>query len=106
MLILRRLQMSSLKKTWLEFGIWWIHKLGYENLKLNKFEIEVTIYMPTRRKFDLDNFGAGNKLLFDSFVESSFIENDDYTHLTKLTISGDYSKEHPRTEFLIKVFED
>ena len=55
-IILPRMQMNALKQKHKEFGIWWINKLGYQNMKLNEFEMDFYIYMPTKRRADNDNF--------------------------------------------------
>ena len=87
--------------------MWLVKKLGYDNLKLDQFEVEISIFMPTKRAFDLDNYCGGScKFIFDSLVESGMIINDDYRHLIKLTAFGNYDKDNPRTEFLIRTVED
>lgn len=99
-MILPRMQMNALKQKWKDFGIWLITKLGYNDLKLDKFIAEVTVYMPTRRRFDLDNH-CNEKFLWDAFTESGFIVDDDCNHLTSLILKGGYDKDHPRTEIKI-----
>lgn len=98
-MILRRTQMNALKQRWKEFGVWWINKLGYQDKKLENFEVEETVYMDSRRRADADNFTA--KFLHDSFTESGFIIDDDYKHFRKLTMMVDYDKEWPRTEIKV-----
>lgn len=100
-MILPRIQMNALKQKWKDMGVWWIKKLGYDGLMLDSFTAEVTVYMPTRRKFDLDNF-CNEKFLWDSFTESGFIVDDNYTNLTSLLLRGGYDKDNPRTEIIIK----
>ncbi len=102
-IILPRIQMNALKQKYKDFGIWLINKLGYQNLKLDKFEMEFTVYMPTKRRSDNDNFVP--KFLLDSFTESGFIIDDDNKHLTKLILMSGYDKEHPRTEILVKILD-
>lgn len=99
-IILPRQQMNALKQKHKEFGIWLINRLGLQDLKLNKFEMEFEIYMPTKRRSDNDNFVP--KFLLDAFTESGFIEDDDNKHLTKLIITSGYDKDNPRTEIKIK----
>ena len=101
-LILQRVQIAALKAKYKEFGMWLVNRYGYENLCLDMFELEVKVYMPTRRRFDLDNCVGGVKLLMDAFTESKMIIDDNYLNLTKLTITGGYDKDNPRTEFYIK----
>ena len=103
-MILPRIQMNSLKQKWKCFGSWLIERLGYNGLMLDKFTAEVTVYMPTRRKFDLDNF-CNEKFLWDAFTEAGFIVDDNYTNLTSLLLRGGYDKENPRTEIVIKTIK-
>lgn len=103
-MILPRIQMNALKQKWKDFGIWLVNKLGYNNLMLDKFCAEVTVYMPTKRKFDLDNF-CNEKFLWDAFVEGGFIVDDNYTNMTSLLLRGGYDKDNPRTEIIIKTYE-
>lgn len=99
-MIMKRPQMNMLKQKWKEFGIWWINKLGYENFKLDFFEIDMRIYFDTKRRHDPDNYVA--KFLHDGFTESGFLMDDDGEHLKALTIHTDYDKEHPRTEIVVR----
>ena len=97
--VMQRPQMNALKQKWKDFGIWLIQKLGYENLKLQEFEMEFITYMPTRRRIDSDN--TTPKFILDSFTESGFIQDDDGTHLKGLTLRTGYDKENPRTEITV-----
>lgn len=97
--ILPRIQMNTLKQQWKDFGVFWIKKLGYENLKLDSFDVVVTIFFDSRRRHDVDNFSE--KFLWDSFTESGFIVDDDDKHMHSLTIKTGYDKENPRTEIEI-----
>ena len=98
-MILPRIQMNSLKQKWKFFGVWWCKKLGYDGLMLDKFDVEVITYMPTRRRSDCDN--TVPKFLLDSFTEAGFIVDDDYKHLQSLTLRMGYDKDNPRTEIII-----
>lgn len=107
LLVSTKFQRNHYKGAWKDIGMWLIKKLGYENLQLEKFEMEVSVYKWRKNRFDLDNFGSGAiKLLADAFTESGFIIDDNVTNLTKLTITGGYDKDHPRTEFLIRTIEE
>jgi len=100
-------QIAALKAKYKEFGTWFIKSLGYENLQLDKFEVEMKVYMPTRRRADIDNHCSGfAKLIFDSFTETGFIVDDDYLHLTKITMSCGYDKDNPRSEIIINTIEE
>lgn len=98
--ILPRMQMNALKQKWKQFGCWIIEKYGYENLKLDNFEIIYTVYFDSHRRHDLDN--QIPKFLLDAFSESGFIVDDDEQHLRSLTLKSGYDKENPRTEILVE----
>lgn len=102
-MIMKRPIMNDLKQKWKNFIIWFINDLGYQNLKIDNCEIEVTTYRETNRAFDLDNTTI--KFIQDGLVESGFLIDDNYKILKKLTLMGGYDKEHPRTEILVKVLD-
>ena len=95
-IILPRIQMNALKQKHKDFIIWVIRYYGYENMKLENFEMEFTVYMPTKRRSDNDNFIP--KFWLDGFTESGFIVDDDGQHLKSLTLRTGYDKNNPRTE--------
>lgn len=95
-MILQRPAMNNLKQAWKEFCAWFIKDSGYENYKLEQFEMTFTTYMPTKRRSDPDNMSP--KFIMDGFTEAGFIVDDDGMHLKALTLKTDYDKEHPRTE--------
>lgn len=101
--IMRRPQMNALKQKWKDFCIWWINELGYQDLKLDKFEMTFTTYMPTKRRIDPDN--TVPKFMLDGFSESGFITDDDGLHLKALTLKTGYDKNNPRTEIDVKVID-
>lgn len=102
--ILPRIQMNDLKQKHKDFIVWYIKKLGYEDLMLDRFDMFIKIYMPSRRRADCDNFT--NKFWDDGFTESGFIVDDDYKHMRSMMITMDYDKENPRTEITIKTIDE
>lgn len=102
-MILPRVKMNNLKQKWKFFVIWWCKKLGYSGLMLDRFEITITTYMPTRRRSDCDN--SVPKFILDGFTEAGFIVDDDYLHLTSLTLRMGYDKDNPRTDIVIKTVD-
>ncbi len=99
--IMPRIQANDLKQKWLDFGIWWMNKLGLSDCKYEQVEMVFTTYMPTKRRADPDN--TVPKYILDSFVASGLIVDDDYTHIRSLTLQVCYDKENPRTEIELKV---
>jgi len=95
--------MNTLKQKWKNFGIWWINEQGYSNMRLDSFDIIITIYFETKRRHDVDN--QVPKFLLDSFTESGFIIDDDDSHLHSLTLKTGYDKQNPRTEIEIIIKE-
>ena len=102
--ILPRIQMNALKQKWKDFIIWWIKDLGYGNLKLDKYSLEVTIYKPSKRRADPDNYTQ--KFVNDGLTEAGFIVDDDGEHCRSLILKTRYDKEHPRTEYLFTVLDN
>lgn len=98
-MILPRMQMNALKQKWKDFIIFWINDLGLQDIKLEKFEMIFTVYMPSKRRIDCDNIVP--KFILDGFSESGFIVDDDGLHLLSLTLKTGYDKENPRTEIEI-----
>lgn len=94
-----RVQANALKQKWKDFGVWWLTKLGLNNLHLEKVRITSVTYLPTRRRADADNYVP--KMLLDSFVAAGLIDDDDYNHIESLTMAVSYDKENPRTEIEI-----
>lgn len=94
------------KAKWKEFGVWVatyynLHKKGIENST-----VEYVIYSETKAKKDLDNLAGGIKFLNDGlYVASGMFVDDSYQHINPLLISGEYDKNHPRTEIRITIFD-
>ena len=88
--------MNALKQKWKLFGCWLINELGYADMKLDSFDIVMTVFFDTKRRHDVDN--QVPKFLLDSFTESGFIVDDDEQHLLSLTLKTGYDKNNPRTE--------
>lgn len=99
-MIMTRTRQNNLKQKWKYFGIWLIKRLGYENLQLNRVKVDITVYMDSRRRCDIDNHCC-EKFLWDAFTEAGFWVDDDYTHVTEITARMGYDKENPRTELII-----
>ena len=102
-MVLPRIQMNDLKQKWKDFIVWWINKLGYANLMLEKVEMTQIVYMPTKRRVDADN--TIGKFINDGLTEAGFWIDDDGQHLTSITLKVGYDKDNPRTELYIKEVE-
>lgn len=103
-MIMKRPMMNTLKQRWKDFMIWLIDNQGYSNLHINKCEMIFTTYYKTNRRHDIDN--STPKFILDGFSESGFINDDDITHLVRLTLQCAVDKENPRTEIVIRILED
>lgn len=100
-MIMKRPMMNALKQKWKDFIKWFIENQGYSNLLIEKCEMTFTTYYKTNRRHDVD--ATCPKFILDGFAESGFIIDDDYKHLTSLTLECYVDKENPRTEIIIKV---
>jgi len=99
-MIMPRFKMNTQKQAWKDFGNWLVKYYGFENRKLSKCKIVIEYFFDSKRRHDADNYTPKN--LFDSFTVSGLLIDDDFNHVESLTIKGNYSKENPRTEIVIK----
>lgn len=98
-MIMKRPMMNALKQKWKDFIKWYICEQGYANLRIEKCEIEQTVYYPNHRRHDTDN--SVPKFILDGLVEGGMIADDDSEHVTKLTLSCRVDTLNPRTELKI-----
>ena len=103
-MIMRRSAMNALKQKWKDFIKWFVSEQGYDNLRIEKCEISQFIYYPTNRRRDLDN--SVPKFILDGLVESGMILDDDFKHITKLTLQCGVDTDRPRTELNIKIKDE
>ena len=103
-MILPRIQMNALKQKWKDFGKYVIKKHELENKRLDNFEMEFKVFMPSKRRIDADN--TCPKFLLDAFTEAGFIVDDDSKHLHSLTLRCGYDKDNPRTEIIVRVLKE
>ncbi len=92
---------NHIKQMWKDFVVWRIKELGLSNANIGKCRITYVTYFKTNRRHDPDNISP--KFIFDGFVESGLLTDDDLKHVTSLTIEGGIDKENPRMEFLIEI---
>lgn len=98
-MIMKRPMMNALKQKWKDFIVYLVDKQGYANLHIEKCEIEFFTYYPTNRRHDIDN--SCPKFILDGLCESGFIVDDDFKHLTKLTLQCGVDRDNPRTEIKV-----
>lgn len=98
-MIMKRPMMNALKAKWKDFIVWFIDQQGYTNLRIEQCELTFKTYFGTGRRHDVDN--TCPKFILDGLCESGFIEDDDSTHIQRLTLMCGVDKEHPRTEILV-----
>lgn len=90
-------QYNSVKQKWSDFIIWYVSKLGYENLQLENVEVYIDFYFGDRRSRDItDNYNL--KFINDGFVNCGFLKDDNCRVLQKAHYSYcGIDKEYPRT---------
>lgn len=103
-IILPRMSAMTLKERWKEFVTWVVEKHGYTNLNIKRCEVDVKILYPTRKEFDLDNFSS-NKYVFDGFSNANLWIDDSYTHVQKISISGEYKPKVAQLDYIITILE-
>ena len=54
-MIMKRPMMNALKQKWKDFIVWFVGAQGYTNLRIERCEIEQTVYYPNNRRHDIDN---------------------------------------------------
>lgn len=99
-MIMKRPMMNALKQKWKDFIVWFVRAQGYANLRIEKCEIEQTVFYPNNRRHDIDN--TVPKFVLDGLVESGMIIDDDCKHITKLILCCVADSNCPRTELVIK----
>ena len=102
-MIMKRAQMNALKGKWKVFIQWLVQEQGYNNLHIEKCEIEQFVYFGNYIRHDVDN--TVPKFILDGLVESGMIEDDSSKHITKLTLECGVDKDNPRTELTIVIKE-
>lgn len=95
-----RPQMNQEKQKWGTFVVWLVNYYNYANIKIDKCTITYTFYMPTKRRFDLDNLVP--KFLNDGLVEAGLLVDDGISHIETIILTGGYDKENSRTEIKIE----
>lgn len=98
-MIMKRPMMNALKQKWKDFIKWYIGEQGYANLRIERCEIEQTVYYSNHRRHDADN--SVPKFILDGLVDSGMIVDDDSEHIAKLTLSCQVDVANPRTELKI-----
>lgn len=100
---MKRPMMNAVKQKWKDFIKYIIESQGYTNLHINKCEMKFVTYYDTNRRHDVD--ATCPKFILDGFADSGFIIDDDYKHLTKISLECDIDKDHPRTEIFVNILD-
>lgn len=103
-MIMKRPMMNALKQKWKDFISWLVTEQGYTNLRIERCEVNQTVYYPNNRRHDTDN--SVPKFILDGLVESGMILDDDSKHIVKLTLECKTDIKNPRTELLIKLLSN
>lgn len=101
-MIMKRPMMNALKQKWKDFIVWFIEDQGYANLRIEKCEMAFYAYYGNNRRHDIDN--SCPKFIIDGLCDSGFVVDDDWRHITKLTLQCGVDEDCPRTE--IDVYYD
>lgn len=69
-----------------------------------EIHLKLVIFPPTRRKYDIDNYGSVTVKFFqDALVHYNRIPDDNYEYITKVEfLHGEVDKHNPRIEITIK----
>ena len=94
---------NKLKQNWKDFINWILQKHELIGLNIKRCKITYRTYFRTAHRHDADNVSP--KYIFDAFVDSKFIIDDDLDHIVSLTIEGGIDKKNPRMEFIVDVIE-
>ena len=65
-------------------------------------EVRIKYYFPTNARHDADNYAG--KFLLDGLTKAGIIVDDDFKHI-RLSASGEYDRENPRTVIEVKEVE-
>lgn len=65
-----------------------------------KVAVDITYYFPTKHRRDPDNYSG--KFIMDSLTNNGIICDDSFDEVKELNLSGEYDKDNPRTEIVIK----
>lgn len=103
-MIKRRPAMNALKQKWKDFIKWLVEYYGYSELHIDKCEVSQTVYYKSARRHDIDN--SVPKFILDGLVDSGMIADDDYKHITKLTLECGVDIDNPRTIINVKVLDE
>lgn len=87
------------KKAWKEMVALLCRK---HKATLDRAEVRITYYFPTRHRRDPDNYSG--KFILDGIVEAGIIKDDSFDCI-KLVLVGAYDKSDPRTEVEITEME-
>ena len=90
------------KQQWKEMVMWSARRPRGPILPLKKAVVHITYFFPTRGRRDPDNYSG--KFILDGLTASGCITDDSFECID-LQLSGDYSKDDPRTEILIEALE-
>lgn len=101
-MIMRRQAMNALKGKWKAFMKWLVDEQGYSNLCIDNCQIVQRTFYSNNRRHDVDN--SVPKFIIDGLVESGMIVDDDFKHITRLTMECGVDLKNPRTELEILVY--
>lgn len=86
----------------------YLRELGYligdesRQYLFSKYTVDVIVYSPSKRRLDPPNLYPTVKHVIDGLTDANIWEDDDYTHMTKMSFSYGGLSELPDT-FILKI---
>ncbi len=94
-----RQQQNTMKKQLHDYTRFILNEQNVKPKYIDRCAVVVKHYLPTKTKFDLD--GVFVKASFDALSDWKFWEDDNYTIVEPIFITGGYDKDNPRSELVI-----
>jgi len=93
------LQRNDLKQKWKEFVVFLVNHYELSDLMIPKCKIDIMYTFGTRHRHDADNYTP--KFIFDGLTEAKVLADDDFGHVTSVTIGTfGYEQNNAKTEII------
>lgn len=74
-----------------------------EHCKFNNFNVNISIYPPTKRRFDPPNLYPTVKHLIDGMTDANYWKDDDWKHLHKMSFQAGGDISHEKDIFVFEI---